>query len=333
MYAKPLELPFHILQYQVCLQRLDHDHPARGSLTSRYNTAMTGFHGEELMVYYLDALPEKDYFLFHNLRLENHAQVFQIDWLILTQRFFLILEVKHIKGKLTFDHDHSQLLRDCDGQSDVFDDPVLQVERSEDLLDKWIAHYQGAALPTESLAVITSNAQLEIEDSQDRSVNKLIRKPVLPKKLRRINSLHHEPVISKEDVLLISRLLVKNHHPLVLNLFSSFKELKPGDIITGVQCPNCHQFHMIRYKRNWYCPRCQHFSKDAHIAALLDYLLLFGPKITNRQCRAFLILKSEMTAKRILQSFSEHYEGDNRGRIYFLSFKLLQKSERKQKMK
>lgn len=333
MYSKLLELPFHILQYQVCLNRIDYQHPARDSLTSRYSKAMSGYHGEELIVYYLDALPEKDYLLFHNLRLEDHAQIFQIDWLILTQRFVLILEVKHIKGKLIFDHYHSQLLRERDGQIDVFDDPVLQAERAVDLLNKWIAGHQGAALPTESLAVITSNAQLEIKDSQDPSVNKLIRKSVLLKNLRRINGLHRDPVISRENVLLISDFLVKNHHPLVLNLFSSFKKLKPEDIIGGVQCPNCEQFHMIRYKRNWYCQRCQYFSKDAHIAALLEYLLLFGPKITNKQCRSFLMLKSEMTAKRILQSFSEHYEGEHRGRVYLLSFKLLQTSEKRQKMK
>jgi Nuclease-related domain. len=333
MYSKPLELPFHILQYQVCLNRIDDKHPACDSLNSRYNKAMSGFHGEELITYYLNTLPEKDYLLFHNLRLEVHTQIFQIDWLILTQRFFHILEIKHIKGKLIFDRDHSQLLREIDGQIDVFDDPVLQAERAEELLDKWIVCHQGAALPTEFLAVITSKAQLEIKSSQDPSVNKLIRKSVLLKELRRINSLYRDPVISREDVLLISDLLVKSHHPLVLNLFSSFKDLKPGDIIRGVQCPNCDQFHMIRNKRNWYCPKCHHFSKNAHIAALLDYLLLFGPKITNKQCRAFLILESEMTAKRILQSFSEHYEGEHRGRVYFLSFRLLQKSKRKQKMK
>ncbi|WP_010632035.1 nuclease-related domain-containing protein [Sporolactobacillus vineae] len=322
MYAKPLELPFHILQYQACLNRLDQEHPARNSLDSRYNKTMTGYRGEALIAYYLDTLPENDYFLFHNLRFEKHAQVFQIDWLILTQRFFLILEVKHIKGKLIFESDCSQMLREIDGQIDVFDDPVLQVERSEDLLSKWIESHQEAALPSESRAVITSNAQLEIRNNQNPSM-KLIRKSALLKEMNQINYLHRDPVISKKNLSLISRFLLKSNHPLVLNLFSSYKELKPRDIIRGVQCPDCSHFHLIRNKRSWYCPKCRHFSKDAHIAALRDYLLLFGSRITNKQCRAFLMIKSSAVAKRLLHEVCDHFDGEKKGRVYYLAKNLL----------
>ncbi|MFD2693304.1 nuclease-related domain-containing protein [Sporolactobacillus shoreicorticis] len=46
------------------------------------------------MDYALSHLPDKDFHIFHNLRLYDHVDYFQIDFLVLCDRYALILEVK-----------------------------------------------------------------------------------------------------------------------------------------------------------------------------------------------------------------------------------------------
>ncbi|WP_241654816.1 nuclease-related domain-containing protein [Sporolactobacillus shoreae] len=242
----------------------------------------------------------------------------------MSPRFFLILEAKNIIGKLTLNHGLWQMTREIDGRTDVFDDPLLQAERLEDQFQKWLDHHIIVPdYPSESRVVITSPAQLQIEGSNDPSHAKIIRKAFLGKELDRIIKNHTKTFIHHSNLRDIGNQLLASHRPLIIDLFSSMKSLFPENIIKGVQCPNCSHFHMIRKKRNWYCDQCGHFSKNAHLAALRDYFLIFGPAITNKQCRDFLMLESSAVAKHIFSSVSSHYEGENKGRVYHLSLDLL----------
>lgn len=324
MYCKKIGIPFHIQQYEACLRRLFPSHRAKEAIENRYQKSMAGFRGEQSIAYFLDYLPNEEFLFFHNLRLPDSIHFFQIDWLIMSSRFFLILEVKNIVGKLTFDHDMLQMIREIDGKTDVFDDPVLQAERLEQQLQKWFSQrFNTADYPGENRVVITSSAQLQIEGSKDSLLRKIIRKSVLGNELDRMNKNYAKNFILQPNLQKIADQLLASHHPLIINLFSSIKFLFPEDIIKGVQCPDCGHFHMRRRKRNWYCEKCSYFSQDAHLAALRDYLLIFGPTITNKQCRDFLMLQSDTVAKKILQAVSSHYEGENRGRVYHLSFNML----------
>ncbi len=68
-------------------------------------------------------------------------------------------------------------------------------------------------------------------------------------------------------------------------------------------CRYYHYFGMGKLKRTWFCRRCQHQCTYAHIQALKDYymLMLVGHTITNRECRAFLMLECKHVTKRFLQ--------------------------------
>ncbi|MCM3763950.1 hypothetical protein [Neobacillus niacini] len=67
----------------------------------------------------------------------------------------------------------------------------------------------------------------------------------------------------------------------------------------------------------WVCIRCGTVSKDAHIQAIDDHFLLFGPTITNRELRAFLHLGDSVdVAGRMLRSLNLVCSGSRRMRVY-----------------
>ncbi|SFG98604.1 nuclease-related domain-containing protein [Sporolactobacillus nakayamae] len=323
MYRKPIESPFHINQLHACLNRVSTQAVIWKEIESRYKRSLFGFKGEQSLIFFLDYLSE-EFIIFHNLRLSDKIHHFQIDWLAMCPRFFLIIEVKNIIGKLTFDHNLWQLIRESDGKIDVFDDPLIQANKLQEQLMKWFNdHADLSKFPAENRVVITSSAQLQILNSEDPLMKNLTRTSAFGTALKKINQNHTRDYINQDDLQAIADQLMDNHAPLILDLFSSFKNLKRTDIIKGVQCPKCHTFYMKRIHRSWHCFSCNHSSKEAHIPALRDYYLIFGSKITNKQCRLFLLIDSADTCRRILQSVSLSYSGKNRGRVYHLSHELL----------
>ncbi|MDF2911867.1 MAG: hypothetical protein K0Q56_2749 [Sporolactobacillus laevolacticus] len=323
MYRKPIESPFHISQLHACLNRISTQAATRQEVESRYKRSLFGFKGEQSITFFLDYLSE-EFIIFHNLRLSDKIHHFQIDWLVMCTRFFLIIEVKNILGKLTFDHKLWQLIRENDGKIDVFDDPMIQANKLQEQLMKWFNdHADLSTFPAENRVVITSSAQLQTLNSESPLMKNLTRTSAFGTALKKTNQNHIRNCMNRDDLQAIADQLMDNHTPLILDLFSSFKSLKRTDIIKGVQCPKCRTFCMKRIHRSWHCFSCDHSSKEAHIPALRDYYLIFGSKITNKQCRLFLLIDSTDTCRRILHSVSLSYSGKNRGRIYNLSHELL----------
>lgn len=127
MIEKTLEKALHLLQVETLYRRLIPDHPRWQEIDSRYRQKQAGFQGEKEVYYYLSLLPRNQFRIFHNLRLRDETYRFQIDFLILTKRFLLILEVKDFQGKVIL-KEFDQLLQVKDyRQEELHANPVSQV--------------------------------------------------------------------------------------------------------------------------------------------------------------------------------------------------------------
>jgi hypothetical protein len=158
VYIKPIQIPYHISQYEALTWRMKAG-GTRDYVLSNYKRLVAGYRGEQSMDYALSYLPGNDLRIFHNLRLYDHVHYFQIDFLVLCDRFALILEVKNILGKLIFDTEMRQLIRELDDDIDIFDDPITQAEYLTDSLDQWL-NERGWSLPIINRVVIASAAQI-----------------------------------------------------------------------------------------------------------------------------------------------------------------------------
>jgi hypothetical protein len=294
----------------------------RSLIEEELHKQKAGFYGEKSIDYYLRFLPDKKYFILHDLRLANKFGFFQIDTLILSERFFVILEIKNIKGTIYFDENFNQLIRSVDGKEEGFSDPIQQIKRQQLEFLQWL-HNENIifpSIPTETFVVI-SNPSTIIKASATNSFLKetVMHRTSILQKINEVHKKHTSEIIQINELKKLALKLKKKHVENNPDLLKRFN-IEKSELVKGVCCPSCRSLPMIRKNRAWFCTSCSFFSEHAHIDSLKDYSLLIGQTITNRQLRNFLCLSSRFTTTNILKSLNLKHSGKTKGTIYDLHF-------------
>lgn len=327
MIVKEIKIPLKLLKLEALIRRLKEDHPKRQEVEEDFAKSKAGFIGEQSLQYYFDYLPEKEYYIFHNLRLFDGVHYFQIDFLLLTSKFILILEVKNIKGTLFFDNTFNQLIRTHKGKEDGFQDPILQAKSHKSKLITWLKTNKLPNIPVEYLVVTTNpTTVIKTNPNNQNALNKVVRSNNLLNRIEKIAKNVRVESLLKKDMKKLTSQLLKHDTPLDPQILNQFN-IDDSDILTGVICTECGLYAMKRRNRSWFCSTCLNWSKDAHIFALNDYALLLGTRITNKSAREFLHLPTRFIANKILISLNLHSTGIKKGKVYTLpSFDVLQKN-------
>ncbi|MFJ5621490.1 NERD domain-containing protein [Peribacillus loiseleuriae] len=294
MFIKPLTTPLALRKLQVLLERTPIDHPARSQIQNDLGRVTAGFKGEESLLYYLEFLNEQQYFIFHNLRLPiRQDKFFQLDYLILSATFFLILEVKNFSGIIHFDPHFNQIIRTNPSQEEeTFPDPLLQAERQVFNLHHFFQSKKVSRVPLETLIIFpNSYTQLKTTTSNNH--------------------------ISKKEIQRISNVLLKAHTPLNQDISVKYS-IQKSDLIKGIQCPLCTSFSLVRSHGIWMCPSCGSTSRNARQTSIRDYALLIKPSITNRELREFILLESRTIATKLLKEFKFPTTGLKKGQAYII---------------
>ncbi|ANX13811.1 hypothetical protein ABE41_017510 [Fictibacillus arsenicus] len=320
MIMKERKTPVVILILERLLNRLHPLDPRRPEIEEELAKFLSGHKGEQALDFYLNDLPQKEFFIFHNLRLLQNTSYFQLDILILTQYYFLIIEVKNFSGILYFDQNFYQLIRTINGKEETFPDPISQVKRQQFCLKEWLKDHHFTNIPVESLVVV-SNSQTQIRVPTGRTdIYKMVTHKIhLTERIRFYDRKHKDEQIPKKDLRKLSKILLKNHTTPTPNVLQKYN-ISNEDIIKGVACPSCGVIPMIRCHKKWVCTTCKFDSKTAYVQALRDYFLLISPTITNSQCRDFLKLKSRNTARNLLMDLNLSTSGQLRHTKYHLKF-------------
>ncbi|WP_100488327.1 nuclease-related domain-containing protein [Sporolactobacillus pectinivorans] len=319
MILKKLKIPYHVLQLESVVPRLRHG-PTHEKLSEKLRRYQSGFNGEKSVCYPLSFLPQDDYHLIHDLRLCDGTHHFQMDWLIIHTNFITLLEIKNLAGMITLDTRLNQMKRELNGKTELFNDPLVQAENLKDLLNIWIRQHNLCSIPIYEFVVFSSpHAYVQTTSHDDPALRKIVKPANLKRTITALPQVDSRHSLTKEKLLTLGHDMVSSHQTRKPNLFQS-ENLSVDDIMPGVRCPNCGRLQMKKVEASWFCSSCKTLSKHAGITALRDYYLINGPKITNQQCRNFLLMDSASSAKHLLQSLNLKYKGDNRGRVYFLSF-------------
>ncbi|WP_246941137.1 nuclease-related domain-containing protein [Bacillus pinisoli] len=318
MIIKERKTPIEILRLEALLRRIPKNHPKIHHIEESLKKRKAGYQGEVSLNYFLDYLPDDEYLIINNLRLYDGKRYFQIDCVILSQAFILILEVKNLLGTLVFDTEFNQMIRIINDKEEAFPDPILQVERQKENLKNWISLQGIPALPIETLVLISNPHTIIKTPTQSGQLSrKVIHSANLPKKVEYLNKKYNQEKISMKELKKLSRLFLRKHELQYSNLLEHYLILE-NELLTGVHCMNCFSLKMKRNYGSWICTICGYKSKDAHVASLRDYALLIRPIVTNQKARRFLELESITIASRILSSMKIQHLGNFKGRIYEL---------------
>jgi Nuclease-related domain len=318
LIAKQRKIPIRIKIDEALLRRLPKNHPKRPEIEEDVLKRRAGYKGEQIVDFYLSLLPEKDYIIFNDLRLPYKNSHFQMDTLLLSSSFMLILEVKNISGTLMFDRTFNQLIRISDDKEEGFPDPLSQVYNQHYQLKNWLKKRKTPELPIENLVVISNSSSILKVSGNTNIFRKVCPVGDLLKRVNEISKIYHSEKLTQKEMRRLSQILLKNHSEPSYNIFQLY-EISPKDIITGVQCPSCLTIPMNRKHGTWECPVCQTRSKTAHEQALQDYFLLIDSSITNKQFRDFLHLPSIHTANYLLSSMDLRSSGSTKSRKYHIN--------------
>lgn len=319
MIKKPLKKSLKLRKLEALSRRTPPSHPKWKQIDSDFGKLSSGYRGEQSLDYYLSFLPDKRYFILHDLRLAHQSRHFQLDVLLLTPCFLLIIEVKNYSGTVFFDSKFRQLIRTLDnGKEEVFPDPVVQVNKQKIELNTWLKSPIYNHVPIETLALF-SHPRVNIKASPDyvEILEKVIKSDGLLEKIDVLEKKHKKEKLTPKELNKISRRLIKNHKPLEINALEQYG-IAASDLLTGIHCPTCGSLPLERKLRRWRCRDCSHASTDAHLTAMTDYALLISPFINNHQFRKFLHLESISTATKLLASMNLPHSGNTKGRVYRL---------------
>lgn len=316
MYVKEFSLPEEIPRLEALLRRLPEEHPQRTLIEKDLAKQLRGWQGEKAVTYYLDFLPEKEFFIFHNLRLPTGKYFFQMDFLILSACYALILECKNFYGTLFFDEPFKQLIRVVDDQEEGFEDPISQAKWNKKQLQEWLEVHRFPAVPIDFLIVIGDPATIiKAAPHSPETKRHVVHARVLLERMNELMKGCRKEVLDKKTLRKLCKLLLRSHTPKHTNVLKKYS-LSEEDLLKGVRCSGCGKLPMKRVHGGWECPYCHKKDKNAHLDALRDYFLLVDSSITNKKFREFVGCGSMDTAKRLLAELKFPFSGNNKGRIY-----------------
>ncbi|WP_423802686.1 nuclease-related domain-containing protein [Neobacillus sp. SAB-20_R2A] len=317
---RELPVPQWLILTEALHYRLIPGHPKHPEVEKDLAKIKAGYKGELTLSYYVKQLPNEKYYIFHDLQLELNGIHFQIDTLLISRNYILIIEAKNIIGTLIFDNVFNQLIRiNQDGSEDVFEDPRVQAETLRMLLGRFLAKYGINFLPIDQLVFFSNiKTNLKTNSNDINAFKKVCKRRDLFNKIEVFEKTFPQSKIDDNTLLKIANFLLSKHTPKKINILEKYG-LTARDIISGVRCPQCLNIPMKYDKGKWHCSICQTTSKDAYIEAIKDHFLLIKPSITNAELRGLLHLPTNDTAQKILFRLHLPYEGKNKARLYFPS--------------
>ncbi|WP_327608018.1 nuclease-related domain-containing protein [Virgibacillus tibetensis] len=320
MILKQHDKLLEVLQLEALDNRLEIFHPKKELVQHAFKIKKTEVRGEKEVDYPLHFLDDQHYIILHNLRLTDESGYFQIDTLILTKNFILILEVKNWYGTLLFSED-GQVIRIGDDQKEEgFPDPVVQARIQQYRLQKWLRKCDIPIVPIDFFVVISFPSTIIKPLNPNNKIPKeVIHNNHLFFRIQDLDQIYTQSILKKTVLMNLAKNLIDSHTPPKADILKKYS-ISKSDLIKGVICPKCSSTRMVREKRKWLCKTCNYTSVTAHAGALNEYKLLVGDMISNRETREFLQVNSPDVARRLLKMEKFQSVGNTKGKLYKLHF-------------
>lgn len=317
LFAKECVLPLRNQKYEALIPRIPENHPIRPTILTEYKNWMAGYYGEKSLDFHLSMLPESNYLIFHNIRLKLGKYFFQIDILLLSAAFALVLEVKNRTGEYHFQKYLNQTILKNNGKDERIRNPVLQAKLQALKLKKWLKKHNCPEVPIHYLFVNSNQkASIRVDPGHEDILRNVCNSEGLVEKILQIASHNKNEKLDSKELRKVKRMILTNDTPEDPDLLEHY-HLTKKDLVTGVQCQKCWFLPMKYVYGTWVCSNCKCKSKTAHIQTINDYFLLIKPSITNSELRHFLHIDSPKSANKILKSINLYATGTFKGRIYF----------------
>jgi hypothetical protein len=316
LFEKGLTVPIPLQQIEAFLRRIPMEHPIRPIAEEKARILRSGFKGEKNLNYFLSLLPEKDYRIFHNIRLPSGTSHFQIDFLLISPKLIIILDSKNHVGTLIFEK--KQLIQISNDSEKIYPNPLSQVYRHKFLLKKFLENHLIPNIPIEYHVVVTNpSTKVVISQGNEEAEKRVWKVEDSLIKMDELEKTFNKECLDKRNISKAKKIILQNNNPERYDFIKMFN-MKQSEIPIGVQCPKCLSLPMdYKGRMKWECPSCQYISKDAYYQAIQDFFLIIKPSITHSELRHFLQIPNARLTTHLLSLLNLPCKGKNKGRTYY----------------
>ncbi|GEN46579.1 nuclease-related domain-containing protein [Alkalibacillus haloalkaliphilus] len=317
MIVKDISFTPYYLKLLGLANRLDPYHKKYEQVRDRIRREQSGYIGEKRVLYPLKKLDFPN-FVLHNTRLQTafSNKHFQMDFLLVTSNFILIIESKNMSGEVMMKEGSHQIFH----HNQTYDDPLNQVEEQKFQLVNWLEQRSYGKVPIETVVVMTSpNVRMNIHPSHEEHVKKVIPIAKLPAYIRTVNERYNQRVLSINNARQLAYYFKQCHEdydPDILERFGVASE----ELVKGTYCNKCGLLTMRMIRKRLECIKCGLRDQGAAIHSLKDYYLLRGNEITNSEFSDFSGIESRHTVRNILQDAGLQKVGSRRHTKYLLNY-------------
>jgi hypothetical protein len=301
-------LPKEINVYNRALHRFPPNHPYLQEFSTKIRAITAGYIGESYTDRFLRQIDfPKNHAIYKDLYIQTGPESYlQIDTLIITQKYIVILEIKNIKGKIFFQKNPKQLVRELNGINATYKCPEQQIIRHFMKLHKLLSSLK-IDIPIHNRIVFAFSSIHVVEPPEKVPV---LMACDLPNHLYELNQL--PDVITPYTFNKLTHFLTSNFctfHPKPISQQFNFDW---KTLSKGVFCPNC-KIQLSQQKR---CPKCRISRKTLYHWAIEEWFYLCKSTISNQECVQFLNLQNKHQATYILKSFELEPINSNKYRHY-----------------
>lgn len=162
---------------------------------------------------------------------------------MLTHCFFIIIDCKNYLGTLLFDTNLNQFTRTRNNQEEGYLDPISQVKRLKHQLESFLQKRHFPIPPIEPIVIISKPSTIIKGNPSIKS--HVLHSHSFLEKWDQLQRKYKGNILDDKNLRKISKFLRKHHTPDHTNVLEKYN-LSKEDIITGVQCPHCMAFAMVR---------------------------------------------------------------------------------------
>lgn len=295
MFLKERQAPALLQRLPRLLHRLPKDHPAYELAMADQYKIRAGFGGEQHVDRLLRETTWREPIVFIcDLQLVD--PFCQIDTVMLTPHFALILEVKNYSGTLSFDETSFHLKQETrDGKKLGFNSPVTQVWNAQAELAILLGQL-GVALPVHACIVLPYPTTLLEKAPAEMPVIYAYSLKRFLSTLPRTGS-----PLSSDDMALVGQHLLARHKPYTRKNFPEWYRYSPADLKKGVLCAVCGAHGVKLSQRLFYCNLCRSPIHDGHERALADWFEFASPDISTAQLCAYLGLTNKYAVRYLVR--------------------------------
>lgn len=273
--------------------RLKPSHSSKKEVEKKFHQIEAGYFGEKLV----DNTLLEVKFPTHcrtltdvQLKIHDHLLV-QIDTLIITKKYLLVIEVKNIVGTMTFQKHSGQTIRTLDGVKTPFECPIAQINRHIQALQQ-----MKLPLPVFKAIVFSSNRIILENIPMDEPI--FFRKNLpsfihdLNKKEDRIDTSQFNELVRRIQ----SMQYIVHRKPLCERW-----KISPDSLIKGLLCKVCGNILKKISNKTWKCTKCEIIDRNPIEHNIDDYFFLVKDTITTAECKDFFRLSSTHEAYYMLK--------------------------------